>query len=427
MTSVLLAASAEGASRVLAVFVGIAVVGAAATFATTRLYARLQRHRWIAALTAGGWFATVAGILIGTRVLAAVDAGALFALRPLVGIALAWIGLIVGLQLRRTLVRAIPPELGRWLTIDTLTGAVVGGGVAAWWWWSNHATLPVTALAPAALTLVLAFIGWAPETRTLRAGLSPHTVAPAQFVQAGGGLGAVIAVAAFGLATPVLQGLGGDDGGAGRIGIAALEITLAAASAVLLGTGARLLLHHTAGRKSEALVITLSLVFLCSGIANELGFSPLVSGMLAGLVIANLRDPHLRDLERGLQSAEPGMAVLMLLSCGSLAAAADLGQAIPLGVAIAALRLAVKPFVARRTLLRTFPNLDRDEPLLLGPARLPMIAIAIAVGPVLASDGGPTATVLASVMIALLLGAIAPAIAARRRAGADVGGSEAVA
>ena len=149
--------------------------------------------------------------------------------------------------------------------------------------------------------------------------------------------------------------------------------------------------------------------------------------MLAGLVIANLRDPHLRDLERGLQSAEPGMAVLMLLSCGSLAAAADLGQAIPLGVAIAALRLAVKPFVARRTLLRTFPNLDRDEPLLLGPARLPMIAIAIAVGPVLASDGGPTATVLASVMIALLLGAIAPAIAARRRAGADVGGSEAVA
>ena len=104
--------------------------------------------------------------------------------------------------------------------------------------------------------------------------------------------------------------------------IAALEPVLAVGTALLLGLGARLLLRRTAGRESEALVITLALVFLSAGIANELGFSPLVSGMLAGAVIANLRDPHLRDLERGLQSAEPGMAVLMLLSCGSLAAEA---------------------------------------------------------------------------------------------------------
>ncbi len=423
-TSALLAASAEGASRVLAVFVGIAVVGAAATFATTRLYARLQRHRWIAALTAGGWFATVAGILIGPRVFAAVDTTALPALRPLLGVALAWIGLIVGLQLRRTLVRAIPADLGRWLSIDTMVGAVIGGGVAGWWWWSRHADLPPTVLAPPVLVIVLAFIGWAPETRTLRAGLSPRTVAPAQLVQAGGGLGAVIAVAAFGLATPVLHGLGHDDG-IRRAGIAGLEMVLAGGTAALLGTGARLLLHQTAGRTAESLVITLSLVFLCAGIANELGFSPLVSGMLAGLVIANLRDPHLRDLERGLQSAEPGMAVLMLLSCGSLAATADLSEAIPLGLAIAALRLVVNPLVAGRELRRTFPDLDRREPLLLGPARLPMIAVAIAVGSTLSSDGGPASTVLAAIMIALLLGAIAPAIAARRHVGQDTTSAEA--
>ena len=52
-----LAESGGGATRVLFIFVGIALVGIAATFATTRVYARLQRHRWIAALTAGGWFA----------------------------------------------------------------------------------------------------------------------------------------------------------------------------------------------------------------------------------------------------------------------------------------------------------------------------------------------------------------------------------
>jgi len=424
-TSVLLAAAAEGASRVLAVFLGIAVVGAAATFATTRLYARLQRHRWIAALTAGGWFATVAGVLIGPRVLAAVDADALPALRPLLGVALAWIGLIVGLQLRRTLVRAIPNDLARWLSIDTMVGAAVGGGVAAWWW-SKNADLPPTVLAPPVLAIVLAFVGWAPETRTLRGGLAPHTVAPGQFVQAGGGLGAVIAVAAFGLATPILQGLGHDEG-LRRAGIAGLDMVLAVGTAVLLGSGARLLLRQTAGRPAESLVITLSLVFLASGVANELGFSPLVSGMLAGLVIANLRDPHLRDLERGLQSAEPGMAVLMLLSCGSLAAGASLAEAIPLGIAIAGLRLVIKPLLARRELRRSFPDLDRTEPLLLGPARLPMIAVAIAVGPALASDDGPASTVLAAIMIALLLGAIAPAIAARRHSGSDHMAAEAAA
>jgi NhaP-type Na+/H+ or K+/H+ antiporter len=255
-------------------------------------------------------------------------------------------------------------------------------------------------------------------------------VAPAQLVQAGGGLGAVIAVATFGLATPILQGLGHDDG-LRRAGIAGLEMMLAAGTAVLLGTGARLLLHQTAGRAAESLVITLSLVFLCSGFANELGFSPLVSGMLAGLVIANLRDPHLRDLERGLQSAEPGMAVLMLLSCGSLAADANLSEAIPLGIAIAGLRLLVKPIIARWELRRSFPDLDRTEPLFLGPARLPMITVAIAVGSILGSEGGseggPEATVLAAIMIALLLGAIAPAIAARRHSGGETAPAEATA
>ncbi len=422
-TPLLLAAATEGATRVLAVFVGIAVVGAAATFATTRLYARLQRQRWVAAFTAGGWFATIAGVIIGPRVLAAVEGDALLALRPILGIALAWIGLIVGLQLRRTLVAAIPPNLVRWLVRDSAIAGGVGVVVAACWWWAGHADQPISTIGPAAMVIVIAFLGWAPEIRTLRAELTPGTVAPGQQVQAGGGLGAILAVAAVGLAMPVLQAAG--DGSIAKVAaIAALEPLLAIGTALLLGLGARLLLRRTAGRESEALVVTLALVFLSAGIANELGFSPLVSGMLAGAVIANLRDPHLRDLERGLQSAEPGMAVLMLLSCGSLAASAHAGEAIALGLAIAGLRLLLKPVIARTALRRSFPDLERHEPLLLGPARLPMIVIAIAIGPVLASGDESAATVLAGVMIALLLGAIAPALAARRRASSDASSPE---
>ena len=53
-----------------------------------------------------------------------------------------------------------------------------------------------------------------------------------------------------------------------------------------------------------------------------------------------------------------------------------------------------------------------------------MIVIAIAIGPVLASGDESAATVLAGVMIALLLGAIAPALAARRRVSSDASSPE---
>lgn len=418
-----LAAAAEGATRILAVFLGIAVVGATATFATTRLYARLQRRRWIAALTAGGWFASGAGIIIGPRVLAAIDGDAILALRPILGMALAWIGLIVGLQARRTLVQAIPDTLRRWLGRDTFASIGIGAVVAGAWWFLARPEATAAAIGPAALVVVLAFVGWAPETRTLRAGLSPRTVAPAQLVQAGGGLGAILAIAAFGLAEPMIRATA-DPNPIHGLMMAGLELLLAGGTAVMLGFGARLLLRQSEGGDSEALVVTLGLVLLCAGFANELGFSPLLSGLLAGAVIANLRDPHLRDLERGLQSGEPGMAVLMLLSCGSLAADADAAQAIALGVSIAGLRLAIKPWTAWKSLRPTFPDLSPREPLLLGPARLPMIAVALAVGPAVMSTDEADATVLAAVLGALLLGSLVPAISARRRGGADLAGSE---
>ena len=50
--------------------------------------------------------------------------------------------------------------------------------------------------------------------------------------------------------------------------------------------------------------------------------NPVLGSLLLGVIFAGL-DPHLRDLERGLRSAEPGMAVLLLLACGTIASGGD--------------------------------------------------------------------------------------------------------
>ena len=409
-----LAETGESATRVLAIFAGIALVGIAATFATTRFYARLQRHRWVAAFTAGGWFAMITGIVIGPRVLAVFNAEGTQALQPLLYITLAWIGLIVGLQLRRPLLAAIPAELARWIRLDTILSVLVGTAVAIAWWRIMAPESSLGTILLPAVALVVAFIGWAPETRSLRPDLTPRSGELAQLVQAGGGLGAVIAVLIFGLGNQFVR-IDPDGPIVIEPWLGLVELLLSAGVAIMLGTGARILLRRTSGAAQESLVITLALVLIGAGFAAELGLSPLLNGLITGGVIANLRDPHLRDLERRLQSAEPAMAVLMLVACGSLVSEIDLGEAMILGLAVASLRLVVKPLIARRAIGPGFPDLPPRDPLFLGPARMPLVAIAIAIGPAIITKDPASETVLAAVMLATLLGAVSPGLAGRRR------------
>lgn len=416
MTPLLVLAESDGgATRVLAIFAGIALVGIAATFATTRIYARLQRRRWVAALTAGGWFAMFTGVLIGPRMLAVVDGSGVQPLRPILDVALAWIGLIIGLQLRRVLVGAIPATLIRWLRNDSALSLVAGIATVLGWWLIARPEVDPEVFGIVAIGLVAAFIGWAPETRTLRPALTQRSGELAQLVQAGGGLGAVLAVLLFGFGTLFIR-FGPGDPSVVAPWTGLVELGISALIAILLGFGAKVLLRQTTGTPQESLVVTLALVLLGAGFAAAFGLSPLLNGLLTGAVIANLRDPHLRDLERALQRAEPGMAVLMLIASGSLAGDADLVTALILGLTIAGIRLFLKPAVARTTVGSAFGDLSRRDALFLGPARVPLVAIAVAVGPAIATENPLADTVLAAVMIATLLGAVLPGIAGRRPA-----------
>ena len=68
----------------------------------------------------------------------------------------------------------------------------------------------------------------------------------------------------------------------------------------------------------------------------------------------------------------------------------------------------------------SFPDLSRRDPLFLGPARVPMIAIAIATSPVLENSSRAGATIPA-VMVAMLLGSLMPAVAVLRPTANDAG------
>ena len=61
-----------------------------------------------------------------------------------------------------------------------------------------------------------------------------------------------------------------------------------------------------------------------------------------------------------------------------------------------------------------YAALSRRDPLFLGPARVPMIAIAIAAALVLETSTRVGATVLGGVMVAMLLGALMPAVSGLR-------------
>ena len=103
------------------------------------------------------------------------------------------------------------------------------------------------------------------------------------------------------------------------------------------------------------------------------------------------------------------MAVLMLIAAGPLASEANWPCPRP--------RRGDREHPTRREAgverSASFEDLPARD-LFLGPARVPFVAIAVAIGPAVATDDVVAETVLASIMVATLLGAVLPGLAARR-------------
>lgn len=401
------------------ILLAVLALAGLAIAAGTPISRRLHRHRAVAALAAGGWLAVIAGVAIGPGGLDLVDDGIVAAVRPLVIVALGWVGLIVGLQARRRLLAAVPRVAWRWTSLDAAASIVAGLLVAAALLWAidRREPLPLGGAILAASVLVAANLGWAPETRSLRVELSDRTRRVAVLASAAAGLSSIAAVILSGVVALPL-----DAGGAVEVELIAPRTLLLVATALVAGIGTRFLLAQVERSSPQMLVVLVGLVCLVAGIADATGISPLLSGLLAGAVLANLPGAPLRNLEDVIRRGEHAGAILLQATAGTLLDVRLGGAILVVAVVLAASRATTKPPIMRRVLVGAGEELPSRTPLRLAGIRQAPIAVAIAVAAVLADDSFASRATLTAVVLAGLLSSLLPPLRSwwlRRRVGAD--------
>jgi Kef-type K+ transport system membrane component KefB len=167
-------------------------------------------------------------------------------------------------------------------------------------------------------------------------------------------------------------------------GHAVLELFIAVAVATMLGVGGRFMLRRAERSRPEALAVFIGIVALSAGVAADLRFSPLLGSMLVGLVASNLAGPRVRDFERFILGAEHTVALMFFLLAGVLLEPTIGLWGAALALLLVALRLMLKPLVMSYSLAIHADELPLRSALYAATIRQSPVAIAIAVGVVLA-------------------------------------------
>lgn len=372
-------------------FLAIVAVLGIGLAATSKPAYRLRRNRAIAGLLATGYPAMAIGFLLGPRAIGVIPDEPLQDAMPIAMIGLGWIGVMVGLQLRRDLISALPREVRRLTIADAIASSAVFGGLAA-------LLLPVWTGQPDPATWWLGValigggsIGWSMETRSLRrTGTSPAGDRLSLAVRAGGAVGGISAILVFGVASDLV--VRDASGGQGfDLLAAAITIAITIVLAVALGIFGRYFLDVAGRQREHQLVVFIGIVVFAAGVATEMGLSPLMGAMLTGVVIANLAGDRLRGFERFILKAEHTVAVLFSVLAGILLDERIGWGGLAIVAAIVLARLAIKPALAAAVLRSTraeddrrgLPPLPRASAIYLGAARQSPLIAAMAVGLVL--------------------------------------------
>lgn len=381
----------DSVGRAIAVMIVATAALLLAFLSVTRPAARLARRPLASALLGGGWLALLAGLLLGPGGFELLRPGSVLELRPLTQLGLAWIGFLVGLQLKRSLVTAVPPLLWRWVLVDAaaslLVGTLLGGAVLMWASGARDwtATWPCAALAGAAT------IGWSGELRSLRGfdASSPHVAA---MVRAGAGLCTVVALVMGGLATTDLT--------ESKWIVATIAVVIAAAVSLRAALGGRVVAD---GGIILALLATLSLV---AGAAAAIVTGPLLGAFLLGMVVTNMPGGSMRRMERLVMESEPAVAAIFFLLAGVLLGGVGDWPWV-LALAMVGGRLVLKPWIASRvpaTLWRDAASSRMQAAVV----RQAPIAVALAVAAVMSRYAETERGVLLAVVITGMASTVMP-------------------
>lgn len=375
-----MAAMAIGATALLLAFVSL-----------SRPAARLARWPLASALLGGGWIALLAGTLLGPGGFGLLHRESLIELRPLTQLGLAWIGLLVGLQMKRSLLALVPTPLWRWIAVDAVISFIT---VAAWTflvlWAAPSSTLrtiwPIASLAGAAS------IGWSGELRSLR-GLDARAVRVAALVQAGAGLGSVLAIVLSDLISFSPEG--------SRSLVATMLVAAVAGTSLRAVLGSQV---GSDGRLTLALLATLSLV---AGAAAAMDATPLPGAFLLGMIVTNTQGGSMRRMERLVSESEPAVAAIFFLLAGVLLDGVNMGWPWLIAGGMLLVRLVAKPLIATVTVGQAW-----KEP---GAARLRSasvrqapIAIALGVAALQSHDGSAERGILLALSAVGLASSVLP-------------------
>ena len=367
-------AAAEAAPQSFAQAIAALALGGTALLlaflSLTRPAARLARWPVASAVLGGGWIAMACGVLLGPLALGLLQRESLMELRPLMQLGLAWVGLMVGLQMRGTLLHAVPPALWRWSALDAVVSFLIAGSIVVACLHHDTPDLSTRAMWPVLSLMAAGSVGWSGEVRSLH-GLDTRASRVVALVQAGAGLGSAIAIIASDMVSLSPEG--------SRMLLATLGVAAAAALSLRAALGRQ---AGDDGRLTLALLGTLALI---AGAAAAAGASPLPGAFLLGMVVANLRGGALRRLERLVAESEPAMAAVFFLLAGVMLQGGLGWWPWMAALGLVTFRLLFKPLMAAVALGAAWRE-PGAAPLLAAPIRQAPVAVVLAVASLQAHD-----------------------------------------
>lgn len=408
----------------MAVYAVALMVLVAAAATTTRPFLRLLRLPSVAAYVGAGWVWMLFGLGIGPHGLNALDNQVVDALRPLILVAIGWVGLTVGVQLTWHTLRRIPWVAWRWAGLDMLACTAVaallllGSGPS---WMKVDDLSGAWVLMPVVIVGV-SLMGWNPETRSMLLHAAPSERGAARVATGTAGLSTVMAVLLLGVASQFvvrdMEGVPALNAPLAAAGLAA-AVGLAACAALAI----RVLLSKGEWSMNRTLVVVTSVAALSAGIATELTFSPLLSALLCGAAMANLPGTLRVSVGRLLGRSERAVATLFFVLAGALLNSPGTLWPWVLVAGCCAARLALKPWVASVAARPVLHAAGRNRTLLrAATSRQSALAVVVAVAAVLSEDSLIRREIL-FVVVATGVVSAAPPLLARMRAARRAGAS----
>jgi len=339
------------------VFIAILVLVAAGALATTRPAYRIRRTRPVAVFVAGGWLSVLTGVLLGPGVFGVIDREAIFQSVPLLAMGLGWIGLLIGFQLRLSLLRSLPGVVYALAAADfcvtALIFSLIGATVLVAW-------VPEPDVAMLALPVVFiaaSSMGWSVETRSLGIRFDGRLVL---LLRSAGAIAGVGGVLLFGVTSKAFNP---DLSGSMELlpARAGIKLVHGLALALAIGVIGRFMLRLASSSRGNQFAVFLGIVAFVSGAADV---SPLITAMVAGAVITNMQSPELRQFESFILKAEHAFAILFGLLAGLLLEPSLTPELMLGALALVVARLALKPLLLRFFSRRVaVPGALREEPI----------------------------------------------------------------